>query len=186
ESAWHNITGSCLQEKIIRNKKGGDVMLFQQGNLQVRKLEEYDKYFLEKWLSDADILKYYEGRDNPFNMEKVTAKFYGKEDDVVRCLVLFAGNPIGYFQFYPLEEKEVNDWYSGEEGIYYGMDQFIGEPTYWNRGIGTLLIRAACRYLTKNLRADKIVMDPQSWNTRAQKAYEKCGFNKVKLLPEHE
>ncbi|WP_019911591.1 GNAT family N-acetyltransferase [Paenibacillus sp. HW567] len=34
--------------------------------------------------------------------------------------------------------------------------------------------------------ADKIVMDPQSWNRRALRVYEKNGFVRKKLLPEHE
>ena len=161
-------------------------MLFQHGRLHVRKLEEHDKHFLVKWLSDPDILQYYEGRDTAFNHDKVTEKFFNRQDETVRCLVLFAGNPIGYFQYYPLGENEVQEWYDGEPGVYYGMDQFIGEPVYWNRGIGTLLIRAACEYLTKRLHADKIAMDPQSWNKRAIKSYENCGFKKVKLLPDHE
>ena len=28
--------------------------------------------------------------------------------------------------------------------------------------------------------------DPQAWNERAIRCYEKCGFKKVKLLPKHE
>ena len=161
-------------------------MLFQHGRLHVRKLEDHDKHFLVKWLSDTEILKYYEGRDIVFDQKKVAKEFIHKRDGTVRCLVLFAGNPIGYFQYYPLGEKDMQEWYNGESGMYYGMDQFIGEPVYWNRGIGTLLIRSACVFLTEQLHADKIAMDPQSWNTRAIKTYEKCGFKKVKLLPKHE
>src|SRR5699024_6193246 len=117
---------------------------------------------------------------------KVVESFFDRQDETVRCLVLFAGNPIGYFQYYPLEQSEVNAWYNGKPGTYYGMDQFIGEPMYWGRGIGTMLVRAAREYLVNVLQADIIAMDPQCWNTRAIKCYEKCGFEKVKLLSEHE
>jgi aminoglycoside 6'-N-acetyltransferase len=41
-------------------------------------------------------------------------------------------------------------------------------------------------YLINTKRADKVVMDPQTWNERAIQCYEKCGFRKVKLLPKHE
>ena len=34
--------------------------------------------------------------------------------------------------------------------------------------------------------AQKIVLEPQSWNQRAIKCYEKSGFKKVKLLPKQE
>ncbi|MBM7583941.1 hypothetical protein JOC86_000478 [Bacillus pakistanensis] len=41
-------------------------MLFQNGNLMIRKLEKKDKYLLVKWLSNPSVLEFYEGRDNPF------------------------------------------------------------------------------------------------------------------------
>ena len=66
------------------------------------------------------------------------------------------------------------------------MDQFIGESTYWNKGVGTQLVSAMVAYLIEEKGADRIVMDPQTWNERAIRCYEKCGFKKVKLLPENE
>ena len=56
-------------------------MLFQKENLLVRELEWNDKYLLSKWLSDPEILQYYEGRDNPFDVEKVEQKFFEEEAD---------------------------------------------------------------------------------------------------------
>ncbi|MDR0268418.1 GNAT family N-acetyltransferase [Paenibacillus sp.] len=75
---------------------------------------------------------------------------------------------------------------AGTQERIFGMDQFIGEPDYWNRGIGTVLIQSMVKYLLVELKADRIVMDPQAWNTRAVRVYEKCGFIKKKLLPQHE
>ncbi|OQA79909.1 MAG: Bifunctional AAC [bacterium ADurb.Bin243] len=68
----------------------------------------------------------------------------------------------------------------------YGMDQFIGEPDHWNRGIGTLLVTSVVQYLAIKCGADRIVMDPQCRNARAIACYEKCGFKKVRILPRHE
>lgn len=42
------------------------------------------------------------------------------------------------------------------------------------------------KFLIGHKNADRIVMDPQTRNTRAIKCYEKCGFNKVRLLPSSE
>jgi len=60
----------------------------------------------------------------------------------------------------------------------YGMDQFIGEADYWNKGIGTLLVTSMVNYLIGSKKATRVVMDPQVRNTRALKCYEKCGFKK--------
>ncbi|MBF2064204.1 MAG: GNAT family N-acetyltransferase [Calothrix sp. C42_A2020_038] len=63
---------------------------------------------------------------------------------------------------------------------------FIDETEYWEKGIGSKLISAVVNYLFEELGAQKIVIDPETWNTRAIHCYEKCGFVKVKLLPKHE
>lgn len=41
-------------------------------------------------------------------------------------------------------------------------------------------------YLIAEHQAERIVMDPQTWNERALHVYEKCGFRKLALLPKHE
>ena len=161
-------------------------MLLQKGNLVVRKLVEDDKYLLAKWLSYPEVLRYYEGRDNAFDVEKVEQKFFCKDDEM-RCIVEFEDRSIGYIQFYEVdnEERSIYGYHDATE-IIYGMDQFIGETDYWNKGIGTQLVRAVVDYLIEEKGADRIVMDPQAGNERAIRCYEKCGFEKVKLLPKRE
>ena len=66
------------------------------------------------------------------------------------------------------------------------MDQFIGEPEYWNRGIGTSFLEMMAAYLKGQKAADSILLDPHKDNRRAIRAYEKAGFQIVKTLPEHE
>ena len=159
-----------------------DVVIIKENNLNIRHLEQSDNYLLAKWLSDPSVLEYYEGRDNPFDLEKVNQKFYHSNDHVQRCILEYSRMPIGYIQFYLVDDKNE---YSANEVIY-GMDQFIGETEYWNKGIGTLMIRVMVSYLVEKWQADRIIMDPQVSNERALKCYEKCGFKKVKILLKHE
>jgi aminoglycoside 6'-N-acetyltransferase len=182
------VTGSLLEvlDKELKNfVENGVTMLFQNGRLKVRKLEHKDKSLLIKWLSDPRVLEFYEGRDNPFDLEKVDKVFYPPEDDEVKCVFEIDGNPIGYIQFYVLDDETKKKYgYSGE--IVYGTDQFIGEVEYWNKGIGTLLVSSMVRFLTEEKNAEKVVMDPQTRNKRAIRCYGKCGFEKVKILPKNE
>lgn len=161
-------------------------MLFKTDNLSVRYLQQKDQHLLVKWLSIPSVLEFYEGRDSPFNLAKVTRKFYNQEDGVDRCIVNFDGLDIGYIQFYLVNDKTsvIDDYNEGK--VTYGMDQFIGETKYWNKGIGTLMISAMVNYLIQEKKVDRVVMDPQITNERALKCYEKCGFKKVRLLPKHE
>lgn len=163
------------------------MIYYRYGDLAVRALEESDAELLVHWLSDPRVLEFYEGRDRPLTMETVKEQFYDRSIEIDPCIVQYQGKDIGYIQFYPIgdEEKEEYGYSDFAENIY-GMDQFIGEPDYWNRGIGTELVRSMVDYLIREKRAGKIVMDPQTWNARALKVYEKCGFVKVKLLPRHE
>ncbi|MDN4606445.1 GNAT family N-acetyltransferase [Sporosarcina highlanderae] len=162
-------------------------MLTKHSRVAIRELVHEDKILLVKWLSDPEVLQYYEGRDRPLDLAQVEEGFYGEADGETRCLILYDEEPIGFVQFYPVGDKERFIYgYADTLEILYGMDQFIGEPAYWNKGIGTQLVEMIVTYLLHEKNADRIVMDPQVWNERAIRCYEKCGFKKVKLLPKHE
>ncbi|MEC0369247.1 GNAT family N-acetyltransferase [Paenibacillus chibensis] len=159
---------------------------FKQDDLEVRSMEADDAVLLAKWLSDPEVLQYYEGRDRPHDLERVYEHFYREDSESIRSIVMYRDEPIGYIQYYEIDEAERELYgYAKSERIF-GMDQFIGEPGFWNRGIGTRLIQSMASYLLDSLNADRIVMDPQEWNHRAIRVYEKCGFVKKKLLPQHE
>lgn len=142
-----------------------------------------DQLFLKRWLSDPIVPVFYEGRDHPFHMAMVNQKFYGRHDNVTRCIIIYENFTIGYVQFYPVDDdiRKI-----GHYNIGYGMDQFIGEPEYWNQGIGTLLVMSMVKFLTKKKQADIIVIDPKVTYKRALKCYAKCGFIPVTILPTHE
>ncbi len=162
--------------------------MFEIERLSVRVLERNDAALLAKWLSNPTVLQYYEGRDHPFDIDKVKKVFFDKETDVNRCIIEFKGVAIGYIQYYQLD-KETQLLYGYPivaPVTIYGIDQFIGEVNYWDQGIGQLLIRSMVKFLMKHKQANKIVMDPQTWNLRALRCYEKCGFRKIKLLSNHE
>ena len=162
---------------------------FESGLLKVRKLEKKDNKYLAKWLSDPSVLEYYEGRDNPFDLDKVNRVFYPPNDkEEVKGIVEYSNRAIGYIQFYPLdsEAKKLYGYSTYSKELIYGTDQFIGEVAYWNKGIGEMLVSSMIHFLIENQKADRVVMDPQTRNVRAIKCYEKCGLKKVKILAKRE
>ncbi|MFJ9497560.1 GNAT family N-acetyltransferase [Brevibacillus centrosporus] len=154
--------------------------------LKMRPLLQQDAPFLVKWLSDERVLHYYEGRDRPHDLQLVHEHFYPKDDDTSRCLFLYDGHPIGYGQYYPLDQESRQAYGYDASTIIYGIDQFIGEPSYWDRGLGTFLVQCLLVHLSTHFGAQKVVLDPQASNARAIRCYEKCGFQKVKWLPRRE
>ena len=161
-------------------------MNVKSGELNVRPLVDGDKYTLSRWLSDPVVLEFYEGRDRPFTPEMVEEKFFS-DRGVMSCLVEYEGIEIGYLQYYQLDhETMIRYGYTNLDEVIYGTDQFIGEAGYWNKGVGTQLIRAVVEYLLQKEGVHRLVMDPMTWNTRAIRCYEKCGYSKARILQEHE
>jgi aminoglycoside 6'-N-acetyltransferase len=157
-----------------------------------------DYAIMSNWLSDPAVLEYYEGRDNPFDISKVIEK-YGchtrKEDYVIPCIIEQDKKAIGYIQYYRVggEEDSVINEYSIREKLCgvgcqnpYGIDLFIGRTDYWNQGIGTVAVKLLVNYLLENNVADIIFIDPQTWNKRAIRCYEKCGFKPIAVLEKRE
>lgn len=161
-------------------------MSYQTDELQIRELKQgMDESYLLKWLSDPKVLEFYEGRDVSFAMEDVKRKFFDREDEVKRCMVVYKGKEIGYIQYYPINSDTSNlSVYQRMDGVY-GLDQFIGESEFWNKGIGTQIVTSMVKYLFSENKASRIIMDPMTSNGRAIKCYEKCGFQKVKVLSKH-
>lgn len=153
-------------------------------------LDDYN--LLAKWLSNPVVLEYYEGRNNSFNLDKVIRKFGPRargEDQVTSCIVGFKGYAVGYIQYYKIDFDDYDLRRKIDTSKYiapYGMDLFIGDTAYWNMGIGTKLVRLVIEYLFNNENVDAIFIDPQTWNKRAIRCYEKSGFSPVAVVEKRE
>lgn len=163
------------------------MIFIKNDKLTIRSLEQADKPLIVNWLSDEQVLQYYEGRNNPHDEKRVEEKFYSNNENITRCIIEYVNQSIGYIQFYTINEEERKEYgYSNFNGVIFGTDQFIGETEYWGQGIGTELMKLVVRHLITEANAKKIILDPQAWNERAIRCYEKSGYKKIKFLPEHE
>jgi aminoglycoside 6'-N-acetyltransferase len=146
-----------------------------------------DYRLLARWLTDERVLEYVYGRDNAHPYERVVERYGPRargEDPVRPCIISYRGEEIGYVQYYPV--ANASDYGLDDAADTYAADIFIGEPRYWNRGIGTRALSALARHIFEALGARRIVIDPHVDNPRAIRSYEKAGFAKVKVLPAHE
>lgn len=157
-------------------------MEFTAGDLTVRPWRESDLPLVVKWMSDPRVLQYFGGRDHPLD-ETQSRAGYEEDTDDHRCIFSFQGEPIGYIQFCPIGVEESG--MSPKDRVW-GIDLYIGEPAFWNRGIGTRLVRAGAEQLLAQGYADHVTIDPEAWNARAVRSYEKAGFVKRMLMPRSE
>ncbi|MBO4887199.1 MAG: GNAT family N-acetyltransferase [Firmicutes bacterium] len=155
--------------------------------ISVRDFEEGDLPLMLKWLTDDRVLEYYEGRDVRFTMDTLAAHYLEELPLGFRVILEFDHIPIGYGQAYRLSGELFDEYDYPDNGrIVYAMDQFIGEPEYWNKGIGSSFLKMMADHLKKAKAADVILLDPHKNNDRVIRAYEKAGFRIIKSLPKHE
>lgn len=159
----------------------------RSGPVALRPLEPADAQLLLKWLADRRVLEYWEGPGAVFTPERIKEDFYDDPDPTSRCIIQYDGQDVGYLQFYPLDSEGFAEYeYPRTDLKTFGIDQFIGEPELWGKGIGRTFVGLICEYLHEHCHAQAVVLDPHADNLRAIRCYEACGFKKVKLLPEHE
>ena len=162
-------------------------MRMESDSILIRDFAKGDLALMLKWLTDDRVLEYYEGRDAGFTMETLADHYLEEIPANFRVIIEYGGQPIGYGQVYRLSGELFGEYdYPDDGSVVYAMDQFIGEPDYWNQGIGTAFLRMMASYLKASKGADRILLDPRKTNGRAIRAYQKAGFNIVKSLPAHE
>ncbi len=58
----------------------------------------------------------------------------------------------------------------GEIGI------LIGEKAYWERGYGPDAVKTFISYIFETSEINRVILRTLNWNSRAQRCFEKCGF----------
>ncbi|WP_176554476.1 GNAT family N-acetyltransferase [Bacillus sp. Marseille-P3800] len=157
----------------------------RKGSVTIRPIQSTDRQLLLKWLTTADVLAFYEGRDQSFTLEKIEKKFFNeKERD--RWIGEVDGASMAYLQSYRLTTNEKKKYGYPPSKTAMGMDLFIGEVSFWNKGYGTTLVNM----LTENIIGEDpktiVTVDPRVENERAIACYKKCGFTIVKRLEKNE
>lgn len=158
----------------------------KDGPVALRPLEEADAPLLLRWLTDRRVLEYWEGPSAVFTPQRIKEHYFEGEWNASRCIIQYEGKDVGYVQAYQLDEEMCEEYHYPHPGLLaFGIDQFIGEPGLWGKGIGRRFLRLLLGFLEKQ-GAQAVVLDPHTDNTRAIRCYEACGFKKLALLPRHE
>ena len=130
-----------------------------------------------RWLQQPHVKKWWDDGDD--SISKVEDHYFNASDHVVSnhveryILLSEEGDPAGYFQYYALPNNVI------------GIDQFIGEESCINKGLGTSAVTLFSNLIIDACHPSSIVVDPDPANTRAIRCYEKAGFRfyKIEKLP---
>ncbi len=162
-------------------------VLATDGDVALRTMRDDDADYglLVGWRAQPHVHEWWEP-DNPAPDLATVRDHYGPltraEDPTTSCIIELDGTPIGYLQFYRWlgwpEEAEALE--VGADQDTFGVDIFIGEPDLISHGIGTRSVSLICEYLERDHGATAVALTTESTNLRAQRAYEKAGFRKVR------
>ena len=139
--------------------------------VRLRAIERADLPKICQWLNDEEVMYYWGHPGNTTSLAEVERWFddelerrpQDRKDYIIETL---DGVAIGRINYMRLNVKSRN----AELGIQ------IGEKDYWDKGYGTDAVMTLLNYLFNELQLHKVYLSTQSYNTRAQRCYEKCGF----------
>lgn len=101
-----------------------------------RSMNKDDLVLMLKWLTDDRVLEFYGGRDKKYTL-KTICEHYTEQwaDELYRVIIEYDEIPIGYAQIYRVQDELFDEYnYHKTDEKIYAMDQFIGEPEYWEYG----------------------------------------------------
>ncbi|HHY7015564.1 TPA: GNAT family N-acetyltransferase [Legionella pneumophila] len=174
----NNLKADQYDKDVILN----EVRYFKKlkNNFSFKPLQENDLKLLCKWLDKPHVKEWW---DDGLNQEEIKEKYRQRIGDktVVPFIVYLEDNPIGFIKYY--HANKVGDgWWPDEIEGTVGIDQFIGEEKYINRGYGTQMIQKFIKKLFQSSNIKKIITDVDPDNLRAINCYKKAGFKFVKEL----
>lgn len=170
-------------------------MTVHEKQISIRKMNPVQEDFLLflKWMTDPLTMKYWEGMSEHFTYQRVVRDYWsGIREGIIPCIITYQKKNIGFCQFctlnpqyYEVPESRYYSFVSPDE-LVYGIDIFLGESDYRNRGIGTTALKLLMRSLFSDYHADCLMIDPKTHNARAIRCYQKAGFRDLFVVPHRE
>ena len=137
----------------------------------LRKIKPFDKNYFAKWWRDKELLRLTSGVLKLISDKEVDKYFLEILDNKndYNFMVIADKEVIGHISLV----KKQNDWHETQI--------VIGEKKYWSKGLGSRAIKILIGRAKKN-GISKIYLEVRPTNFRAIKVYERCGFQKVKII----
>lgn len=151
--------------------KGGesDNMQLIGDKVRIRTMKRPDVPCLVKWKNDAEIADFVRGAPihTTYDIEN---KIYEKglsEHNAVRLIIeTLPGLPIGFISVTDIDKENQKA----------DIGMLIGDKNYWDQGYGYDSLITLLKHLFFDLGFNRIGLEVFAHNSRAQKVYEKIGF----------
>lgn len=143
-------------------------------------LTSSDLDLLCKWFEAPHVLEWW---NDQLTADEIKEKYGNRiNNDVIHPYIACLDNkPIGFIQFY-WAKKVGNGWWLNEDNGTVGLDQFIGDENYIDKGYGTVMIKKFIQFLFQNPAITKIITEADPTNLRAKRCYQKVGFREEREI----
>jgi aminoglycoside 6'-N-acetyltransferase len=155
--------------------------------LRTMRDDDADYGLIVRWRGRPHVHEWWDPDDPAPDLDTVRDHYGPRvrgEDPTTACVIELDAAPIGYLQFYRWSswlDEALTLQVDADDGTF-GIDLFIGEPELIGRGVGTRVVSLACGYLERDRGASVVALTTETTNVRAQRAYEKAGFEKVRQV----
>jgi RimJ/RimL family protein N-acetyltransferase len=145
-------------------------MRLESSGRVIRQAEERDARLLCDWWNDGDVMAHAGFPDGLGTTEREVAERLRSDSDACRRLLLeIDGLAVGEMNYRTVAAGEA------EIGIK------LCDPAARDRGNGTAFLRMLIAYLFEEAGYERIRLDTNLQNTRAQHVYEKLGFRRTSV-----
>jgi len=160
-----------------------------EGDLAIRLLrnDPADIAMLTAWRAEPHVRAWWHPDRPPPTFDEVAATYGPRthpSSPTTPRVIELDDRPVGYIQFYRWaafadEADAMNIEYDEDTS---GLDVMIGEAGSMERGIGSRAVALLSRHLEDDRNATRIALTTDVENLRAQRAYEKAGFEKIRAV----
>jgi len=153
---------------------GGEIRVFEFGNVRFRPIEKADLAILHEWENDSELMMLSRSRPMNFASGLQLERQYeewAKDYDTLRFLLetMAPKEPVGVAR---IERQDHGNVRSADVGTY------IGNKEFWGRGLGKQITVALMESVFIQLNLERCEAWSVEYNTRAHAVLESCGFKK--------
>ncbi|MHB0999341.1 MAG: GNAT family N-acetyltransferase [Armatimonadota bacterium] len=137
--------------------------------IKLRAVEPSDIPKLWEWMQDEETMRYRDYPAPPVSLAEMQKEYLdnlGHPSDRLRLAIITNNELIGEISLHNIDYR-------------IGIADFtiaIGNKDYWGKGYGTDATSCLMKYAFEQLNLQRVTLYVHTFNERAIKVYEKCGF----------
>jgi len=170
------------KENIIKEHNVTLYGALREHTITLRPLSDDHLPLLYEWNTDPEVLYWNEGPDADPNDNETVQSIYEETSNAGYCfLIELDGTAIGECLLCKMNVDYILEIYTDSADVR-RIDILIGEKSYWNMGIGSVIVQMLVNFAFNNEKADIIYGITGDYNKRSGRIFQKNGFH---LFEEH-